>query len=707
MRFSIPNPFKRDGAALARECIDRGIAAEEAGDPAEAQKNYAQAIDADPRCVAAHFNLGLLQLAGGQMAEAEGSIRKALRLRDDFPDAWVALAEVLEAQVRNDEALQALDRAISQRKAFEGALMNSGALLQKLGRFAEAESRYRGVIAFAPDAVAAHNNLGNVLQVLGRREDAATCFARAAGLEPGSAVAHSNLANVLRELGRLPEAETHGRQAVALDPAFPEAHYNFGNVLQALGRASEAEVCLRRALELRPGYREAHTSLGNALKDLGRVDEAQACFRRALQLDPGDRDARSNLLLALNYSDRSSRAEAYAEHAEWARQHGVPAADFMPHANDRDPRRKLRIGYVSGDFRRHSVAYFIEPVLAQHDRSRFEVVCYSNVALPDPMTGRLMQLADRSHTITGINDADVAERIRADGIDILVDLAGHTAGNRLDVFAMQPAPVQATYLGYPNTTGLSAIGWRVSDVYADPPGDGDAFHSERLARLPHSFLCFQPPVEAPGVQPPPCLANGHVTFGSFNVLPKVTPEVIRTWSEILQRVPHSRLLLKALGLGDAVSRAQVLARFAQQGIAADRITVLPMEASLEDHLARYHEMDIALDPFPFNGTTTTLEALWMGVPVVALAGDRHSGRVGASLLSNLDQADLIAATREDYVGLAVSLGGDTARLVQLRRKMRERLGASPLRDEASFVRDLERTYRDMWTDWCTAPCPHR
>lgn len=301
-----------------------------------------------------------------------------------------------------------------------------------------------------------------------------------------------------------------------------------------------------------------------------------------------------------------------------------------------------------------------------------------------------------------MGDEAAARMIRDDGIDILVDLSGHTSGHRLGVFALKPAPVQVTYIGYANTTGLPGIDWRVTDAHADPHGDGDAFHAERLVRLPGSFLCFQPPGDAPDVQPPPSVANGYVTFGSFNVLPKVTPEVIRAWSRILQGVPRSRLLLKALGLGDADSRGRLHGLFEGEGIGADRVTLLPVEGALRDHLARYHGMDIALDPFPFNGTTTTFEALWMGVPVIVLRGDRHSARVGASILANAGLESLIAASLDDYVALGVRLAGDAGRLAELRSTMRDRIAASPLRDAAGVTRELERAYRDMWVRWCAA-----
>lgn len=632
------NPFRREGAGLAQESLERGIAAEEAGDHAGAARHYREAIARDPDCAPAHLNLGLLHLSADSFGEAEAAIREALRARDPFPEAWVALAEALEALGRTPEALDALERALAQREGFEGARTNAAVL---------------------------HNNQGHKLQALG---------------QPA-------------------EAEVHLRRATELGPDIPEAHFNLGNVLQSLGRASDAEASLRRAIALRPAYREALTGLGNALRDQGRVDEAEAACRAALALDPGDRDAHDNLLLSMNYTDRHSRAEVYAAHLGWAALH-ASASTVMPHANSPDPGRRLRIGYVSGDFRRHSVAYFIEPVLAHHHRDAVESFCYSNVRLPDRMTGHLLDLADHARDIAGMGDAEAAQAIRADGIDILVDLSGHTAGHRLGVFARKPAPVQATYLGYPNTTGLASIDWRLTDACADPRGDGDAVHSERLARLPGSFLCFQPPPDAPDVQLPPSEACGFVTFGSFNVLPKVTPEVIRAWSRILQAVPRSRLMLKALGLGDAGSRARMHEAFQSHGFGPDRIALLPVEGALRDHLARYHRMDIALDPFPYNGTTTTFEALWMGVPVIALRGDRHSSRVGASILSNAGLGEWVAGSVDDYVSLAVRLAGNAALLRDLRRTMRDRVAASPLRDAQAFTRNLENAYRGMWKLWC-------
>ena len=726
-REAQPVPVRAPDAGLAQDLLEQGIAAEDAGENERALGYFQRAIEADPTSAAAHmnlgialqtkgefaaaiescsravalepgsapahYNLGLAHLAGAKLSEAESAFRAALVLREAFPEAWVALAEALESAGRDAEALAALQRAIVLRENYEGALRNAGALLQKMGRLRDAGQTYFELATF--------------LQNLGRLAEAEVLYRRAIELKPDFAKASNSLATAiaLQDPARIAEAEALYRQAIALDPEYALPHNNLGNILQGAGRLSESEASLRRALELKPDLRQAHVALGNALKDLGRLDEAESSFRRALELDPDDRYARDSLLMALNYTARHSRAQVFAEHIEWARRHESPhAAGRRAHLNVRDPHRRLRIAYVSPDFRRHSVAYFIEPVLAQHDRRQFEVYCYSNVAVPDSVTVRLMKLADRTRSMVGVSEADAAELVRADGIDILVDLAGHTAGHALGVLARKPAPVQVTYLGYPNTTGLGAVDWRITDVHADPPGDGDGFHSERLARLAHSFLCFQPPQEAPEVRPSPFVANGYVTFGSFNVLPKVTPEVISTWARLLERVPRSRLLLKALGLRDGPVQAHILAQFAKHGIDAARIALLPMEHTLLAHLERYHDMDIALDPFPFNGTTTTLEALWMGVPVVAIAGDRHSARVGASILANAGLEKLLAGTVEQYVALAAGLACDPERLTSLRRAMRGCVAASPLRDQAGMVTALEDAYRGMWAQWCADPC---
>jgi predicted O-linked N-acetylglucosamine transferase (SPINDLY family) len=685
----------------ARAHFVLGAALRELGRLAAAEASYRRALEIQPDYAEVHGNLGVTLKELGRPVEAEASHRRALAIKPDDAETHNNLGSALQDQGRFAEAEASYRRALAIRPDFAEVHSNLGTALREQGRPVEAEASHRRAMELKPEYAGAHNNLGSALQTLGRLSEALASYRRALELTPDYHEAHTNLGNALYLQGRFAEAEASHRRALAIKPDFAEAHSNLGNALFFQGRLAEADASHRRALQLDPNSAGAHSNLGNGLLDLGRLAEAEASFRRALALAPDFPNARSNLLLALNYTERLSRAALFEEHRAWSQRHEAPlAAQRLPHPNSRDPQRRLRVGYVSPDFRRHSVACFIEPVLARHDRNAFEVYCYSNVIHPDRVTERLLALADGARSIVGLSDAQAAAQVRADGMDILVDLAGHTARGRLGVFALKPAPVQASYLGYPNTSGLSAIDWRVTDVHADPPGDGDAFHSERLARLPQTFLCYRPPEEAPAVEPAPFLQKGYITFGSFNVLPKVTAEVIRVWAQLLERVPGSRLMLKGRGLGGTLARAHLLGAFAQHGIAEDRLTLLPHDGDFRAHLSRYREMDIGLDPFPYNGTTTTCEALWMGVPVVALAGERHAGRVGASILANLGLEELIAKSVEHYLSLAAALAADGARLASLRETMRARVTASPLRDEAGFAHSLEAAYREMWRRWC-------
>ena len=683
------------------------------------------------------INLGLLMREPDRYLEVEVVARQLTQAWPDYPDGWRALGTVLALQKRFAEAAPALQKALTWLSPDAELHNNLGVALDALGRWADAEACYRkalerkhdyvearnnlgkvvanlqrnseaiaefeSALRFAPDFIEAHTNLGNAYRACGRMDEAEKSYSRALALEPNSPTALNNLSVAQQNLGRLLEARVSLQRAIALKPDYYEAHTNLGNVSQALGSFSEAEMCYRKALTLSPDAQAVHSNLGTALRELGRIDEAVSCFRRAIEIDPGYSDAHSNLLFTLNYTTKLTRAELYEEHIAWARQTESPrAARRSVHEHPRDPLKRLRIGYVSPDFRRHSVAFFIEPVLAEHSRSHFEVVCYSNVLRPDEVTRRLLEQADHVRNIVGLSDVNAAAMVRSDKVDILIDLAGHTGRARLGLFALKPAPVQASYLGYPNTTGLASMDWRITDACADPQGDGDALHSERLLRLPDSFLCFRPPENAPTPAPAPCLKNGFITFGSFNALAKISAPVVDAWSGLLERVPRSRLLLKAMGLSDPQGRQRILEEFAQRGIDANRLDALSPEIEFRTHISRYHLMDIALDPFPYNGTTTTLEALWMGVPVIALAGDRHCGRVGASILSNLDLGELIAPNLENYLVRAAALAADVSRLVELRGTMRERVASSPLRNEKGFVRSLEQAYGAMWRDWCDA-----
>jgi predicted O-linked N-acetylglucosamine transferase (SPINDLY family) len=471
-----------------------------------------------------------------------------------------------------------------------------------------------------------------------------------------------------------------------------------GRALRINGFLEEAEGNMVKAIHADPRNADAFINLGGVLVYQGKISEGIASFRRALAFDPHLIKARSNLLFVMNYSEKYSSREIYDASLLYQKMLGRTAKyDF---SNNPDTNRRLRIGYISPDFCRHSVSYFFEPLLSNHDREKFEVYCYSCVERPDETTDRLKRVSSKWRECVGLEDDLIVKMIREDRIDILVDLAGHIATRiRLPVFSKRAAPVQVTWLGYPNTTGLSTIDYRITDSIADPDGISDRLHSERLVRLPYGFLCYRPETDAPEVRPAPADSNGFVTFGSFNMIPKLSDVTITVWSSILKAVPDSRLILKTYSLIDGLTRNRVAAAFSRQGIAPERINMVGAFLSVRDHLDLYGEMDIALDPFPYNGTTTTCEALWMGVPVLTFLGDRHAGRVGGSILRQLGLNELVAESIEDYVNRAIALTQSIELLNDYRRRLRPLMTGSTLCDGKLFAHLMEDAYRVMWLSW--------
>jgi predicted O-linked N-acetylglucosamine transferase (SPINDLY family) len=550
--------------------------------------------------------------------------------------------------------------------------------------------------------------MGNALAAQGQMDQAVAHYERALSLNPDYAAAHNNLGVVLAAQGQIDQAVAHYERALSLKPDYVEAHNNLGLALMVQGQADQALVHCERALSLKPDHVETHNSLGVVLVAQGQIDQAVAHYERALLLWPNYAPGHSNLLYALNYASGNDPVAVYAAHCAFAKRQEAPlSTSIQPHANDRLPERRLRIGYVSSDFRQHSVGYFIEPVLAHHDHERFEIFCYSNNLREEEATLRLKSHADHWRRIIGLSDDLAAKQIRDDQIDILVDLNGHTANNRLLVFARKPAPLQVTWLGYPNTTGLTTMDYRLTDRFADPPGMTEHLHSEKLIRLPECFSCYQPPLEASEVVGLPAWEKGYVTFGSFNNLAKITPEVMAVWARILLAVPGACLILKNAGLGGSTVQQTVRETFTGLGVAPERLELLGPDQSEKTHLERYGSIDVALDPFPYNGATTTCEALWMGVPVVVLAGRTHAGRVGVSQLSNLGLTEIIGHTMDEYIAAALRLATDLKHLSALRKELRSRMAASPLTDGQRFTNNLEQAYRVMWHDWCLKDIPQR
>jgi protein O-GlcNAc transferase len=680
-----------------------GITLKDQGRLDEAVAAYRQAIGIKPDYALAHSNLGNALKDQGKLDEAVAAFRQAIGIKPDYAVAHYNLGNALKGQGKLDEAVTAYRQAIGIKPDYAEAHSNLGIGLSRQGKLAEAVASYQRALALKPDYAEAHGNLGIALADQGKLAEAVASYQRALALKPDYAEAANNLGNALRDQGKLAEAVASYQRALALKPDYAEAANNLGNALRDQGKLAEAVASYQRALTLKPDYAKAHSNLGIALTDQGKLAEAVASHQWALAAKPDYAEACSNLAFCLIYWDKVTATELFAAHRDWNERFGRPVSVSAAYANKCEPGRRLKVGYVSPNFRQHSIAYFIEPLLREHDRQAVDVHCYAEVAAPDAVTARLQAYSDHWLVTVRLSDDYLAERIRTDGIDILIDLAGHTGENRLRVFARKPAPVQVTWLGYPNTTGLEAIDYRLVDAVTDPVGEADAWASETLVRLEGGFLCYGGLKDAPEPTVPPCLKTGTVTFGSFNNPAKVSAATFDAWATLLSRLPQARLLLKGAPFADAATRALFLARFAERGVAAERIELVAWLPGAAAHLALYHRVDIALDPFPYNGTTTTCEALWMGVPVVTLRGDRHAGRVGASLLSQIGLTDLIANSVEEYLEIALTLARNPRRLDDLRRTLRLRIATSPLCDGRAFARKMEAAFRTMWHVWCDAP----
>jgi predicted O-linked N-acetylglucosamine transferase (SPINDLY family) len=646
---------------------------------------------------AAQCNRGVALEETGRIDEAIAAYRRAIELKPSLAAAHYNLGSALRRKGRFDEAITAFGCAIELEPGHGAAHSNLGGTLQQAGRLDEAIAAYRQAIAIEPTSVGAHSNLGSAWADLGRFDDAVAALGRALQLDPSNGAACCNLGVALQAIGRLDEAIAAYGRALELAPDSAKTYSNLANALKDVGRGDEAIAALGCAIRLQPDLAVAHNNLGNLLKDQGRLDEAFASFQRALDQQPDYAPAASNLLFTAHFDpDRDARM-LLAEHRSWAARFAAPlAAQIQPHRNDRNPDRKLRVGFVSPDFSAHPVGRLLRPLFAHRDRREAEFLAYSDVRAPDAVTRELAAVADGWLTIAGMSDSQVADRIRVDQIDILVDLALHTAGNRMLVLARKPAPVQVTMLGLPSTSGLTTIDYRITDPYLDPPGSYDADYTERSIRLPHCFWCYQPEPDAPPVADLPAWKNGFVTYGCLNQFAKVSRPTLTAFIDILRCVSGSRLILHAQA-GGYLER--VRATFREAGIADDRVDFAPRVA-FSHYLERYRALDLCLDPFPYCGGTTTMDALWMGVPVITLAGRTAVGRGGASILSNLGLTELIARTPEQYVAMAVAWGTDPQRLSQLRAGLRPRMLGSPLMNGKLYATHVEAAFRQMWRTWC-------
>jgi predicted O-linked N-acetylglucosamine transferase (SPINDLY family) len=567
-------------------------------------------------------------------------------------------------------------------------------VLHRQGDCTAAIDLLKQAIAAAPSNPQLYNSLGNILKASGEWEEAVQAYERALHLHPDFAEAIGNLGTLLHELRRYDEASALFRRAVALRPQSADFWTKLGTALLPPGHVAEAIDCFNAAIDRHRGHAPAHSGLGVALIVLGEA-RGMLALREALGLKADLRETHDALLLDLHYHVEDPQM-IFDEHQTWSRAFAPVVAPKPWSGRSRSPDRRLRVGYVSPDFRQHPVSLFMEPILESHDHEQFEIFCYADAQTSDGTTERLRSHTDFWRDTTRLKDDDLASRIEEDEIDLLIDLAGHTGFNRLPVFARKPAPVQVTYLGYVDTTGLSAMDYRITDSLADPPGESDRFSVEELIRLDACFLTYREPAEVGAVQLPPSHRNGYITFGSFNNFAKVSDATLSMWTQILKNVPASRLHLKSRGLGDSPTVDQIRLRLERFGFPPDRVDLQGPVPSAGAHLNLYHDIDIALDTYPYSGTRTTCDALWMGVPVVTRHGQTHASRVGLSILSCVGLQELTAHDAAGYVRIATSLAGDRDRLAALRFTMRDRLRSSPLMDSSSFSRRLESAYRDMW-----------
>jgi predicted O-linked N-acetylglucosamine transferase (SPINDLY family) len=703
-----------------------------AGEYPQAEALARAVLADDPRDVGGLHLLGVLAFVGKQPEASLELLQQAAEIEPENDEIRLALGNTLMILRRFDEAAAAYAQVIAKRPDNLLALRNMAAALRAQERLAESIEAARKFVAQRPDVAEMQVTLAQTLQQAGRLEEAVKVYETAVMLQPGDAdllnmqaialsgvgrfeqaiaacnraialrpefpEAFINLGNALHDRGYRDAAMAAYRQTIALRPDYAEAHNNLGHTLSTIGRPDEAVEELRRAIALRANYGEAYTNLAGALADRGEAEQSTAAYWRAVELNPTSSQVHGNLLYSLYFHPDYDAHAILKEHRVWADRYARPlASGILPHRNDRDPERRLRVGYLSPDFCTHVVGWNLLPLLEHHDHSKFEVYCYSNVRRPDSFTEKIRVCADVWRDINALSDEAAARLIREDKIDILVDLSLYMAANRMLVFARKPAPVQVTYLGYCGTTGLDTIDYRISDPYFDEP-DGDcSCYSEHTLRLPRTYWSYRPGGPTPEVGGLPARKAGHVTFGCLNALRKVNDPVLQLWARVMNAVSGSRLLINS-----PVGRARqwITRVMGAGGIDASRLEFVgfqPWPAYIE----LYNRIDIALDPFPCNGGITTCDGLWMGVPVVTLHGHTAVGRAGSSILHNVGLPELIASSQEEYVKIAAELAGDLGRLEGMRRGLRDRLRRSPLMDAPQFARDVEAAYREMWRSWCS------
>jgi protein O-GlcNAc transferase len=673
-----------------------GVAEHQSGKPQTALEFIQRAITIKPNQADYYRNLALILAQVGRADEAVNALQRAIQLNPKHWQAHYDLGNVLVMRGVLDGAIGEYRAALAINPQFAEAHQNLGCALQRKGSLDEAEAHLRRALIIQPRMPDAHNNLGSVLAAKMRLAEAINSYQEALKQRPTFAAALSNMGSALRLLGRRAQAIQTLQRAIQLAPDLPEAYNNLGITFREEGRLDESIAVYKKCLSLRPNMVDATNNMGNAYKDSGDIAETIACYGRALSINAREPGIHSNMVYTLQFHPGYDDEALYREQRRWNDIHALPlAGSIQTHDNDRDPERKLRIGYVSAYFYSQAESFFVAPLLENHDRKNFEIHLYSSVIRPDQFTDRLRKSADVWHDVLGRPDANVAEQVRRDKIDVLMDLAMHMSHNRMLLFARKPAPVQVTWLAYPGGTGLDAMDYRITDAYMDPLDKPTTYYREESFRLPGCWCCYDPMCNIPPVPPRP---EGAIRFGSINNPCKNNEPILLLWARVLKAVDGSRLLMQAFG---ELDRNRIRAIFQKDGIAPERIEFVPRRIRAE-YLRLYDSIDICLDPLPYNGITTTCDALWMGVPVVTLTGHTAAGRAGMSILSTLGMPEMVAHSPDEYVEKVSALAADAPRLAELRRTLRDRMKSSPMMDGAGFARNMESAYRAMWRKWCSA-----
>ncbi|KAJ0976699.1 hypothetical protein J5N97_012173 [Dioscorea zingiberensis] len=707
--------FKPAAECLAIVLTDLGTSLKLTGKTEEGIQKYCEAIKVDSHYAPAYYNLGVVYSEMMQYDMALGCYEKAALQRPMYAEAYCNMGVIYKNRGDLESAIACYERCLTVSPNFEIAKNNMAIALTDLGTKVKLEGDIDQGVAYYKKALYynwhyadAMYNLGVAYGEMLKFDMAVVFYELALHFNPHCAEACNNLGVIYKDRDNLDKAVECYQMALSIKPNFSQSLNNLGVVYTVQGKMDAAANMIEKAIIANPTYAEAYNNLGVLYRDAGNISLAIEAYERCLQIDPDSRNAGQNRLLAMNYINEGADDKLFEAHREWGRRFMKLYQQYTSWDNLKDKERPLIIGYVSPDYFTHSVSYFIEAPLLHHDYSRYKVVVYSAVVKADAKThkfrDRVLKRGGLWREIYGIDEKKVACMVRDDKVDILVELTGHTANNRLGMMACRPAPVQATWIGYPNTTGLPTIDYRITDSLADPPNTRQR-HVEELVRLPECFLCYIPSPEAGPVLPTPALANGFVTFGSFNNLAKITPKVLQVWARILCAVPNSRLVVKCKPFCCDSVRQRFLSTLEQLGLEPLRVDLLPLILLNHDHLQAYSLMDISLDTFPYAGTTTTCESLYMGVPCVTMAGVVHANNVGVSLLTKVGLERLVAKTEDEYVKLAIQLASDIPALAELRMTLRELMSRSPVCDGAKFTRGLEATYRKLWHRYCDGDVP--